>query len=91
LAAITRVAATGDRLLDQRGAELHVLLTSTNQAMLQARDVLGDLKSLTASRSPARVNVESALSDLAAATASLRGLAGDVEHDPKLLLTGRRP
>jgi paraquat-inducible protein B len=91
LAAITKVAVTGDRLLDQRGAELHVLLTSTSQAMLQARDVLGDLKSLTAARSPARVNVESALSDLAAATASLRGLAGDAEHDPKLLLTGRRP
>jgi paraquat-inducible protein B len=91
LAAITKVAASGDRLLDQRGAELHVLLTSTNQAMLQARDVLGNLQSLTAARSPARVNVESALSDLAAATASLRGLADDVEQDPKLLLTGRRP
>lgn len=91
LAAVSKAAATGDRVIDQRGAELHLLLATTSQAMLQARDVLGDVRGLTSSRSAARVNAEAALSDLASASAALRGFASDVEHDPRLLLTGRRP
>jgi paraquat-inducible protein B len=31
------------------------------------------------------------LRDLAAAAASLRGFANDVERNPQLLLTGRKP
>ena len=91
LAAITTVAATGTRVLDQRSIELHALLISANQATLQASDVLGNLKGLTSNRAAARVNIESTLKDLATAAASLRGLASDVEHNPQLLLTGRRP
>jgi paraquat-inducible protein B len=91
LAAITLVATSGDQQLNQRGAELHTLLTASNQTMQQMRDLLGDLKGLTGSRAASRVNVESALRDLAAASASLRGFAADIEHDPQLLLTGRRP
>jgi len=37
------------------------------------------------------VNLEAALRDLAASAASLRGFSNDVEHNPQLLLTGRRP
>jgi paraquat-inducible protein B len=91
LSAIGAVAVTGDRELGQRGAELHTLLVSTNQMVAQARDVLGDAKGLTGNRAAARVNLESTLNDLAAAAAALRGLAGDVERNPQLLLTGRRP
>jgi len=61
------------------------------QAVLQAHAWMGDLQTLTAARAPARVNIESALRDFATAAASLRGLANDVEHNPQLLLTGRRP
>jgi paraquat-inducible protein B len=90
LAAITTVANTGTQVLDKRGAELHTLLVSTNAAMQQARDVLSDVKGLTSDRAAARANIESTLRDLAAAAAALRGFSSDVEHNPQLLLTGRR-
>jgi paraquat-inducible protein B len=91
LTAIGQVAATGDRQLDDRGAELHTLLEASGQTMQQVRDVLGDIKGLTSTRSVPRANIEATLRDLAAAAASLRGFANDVEHNPQLLLTGRRP
>ena len=53
--------------------------------------MLNDLKSLTSSRGESRVNLDSTLRDLAAAAAALRGFSNDVEHNPQLLLTGRRP
>ena len=60
----------------------------TNQ---QARETLNGLRSLTSTRGTARVNLESTLRDLAASAASLRGFANDIEHNPQVLLTGRRP
>jgi paraquat-inducible protein B len=91
LNAITAVATSGDQQLNQRGAELHTLLTSSNQSIAQMHDVLGDLKGMVAERSASRANIEAALRDIAAAAASLRGFANDVEHNPQLLLTGRKP
>jgi paraquat-inducible protein B len=91
LGAIGQLAITGDKQLNERGAELHMVLTNSNQSMAQVRDLIGNLKSLTSDRSASRANVEATLRDLAAAAASLRGFANDVEHDPRLLLTGRRP
>jgi paraquat-inducible protein B len=91
LAAITILAGNGNTAMQQRSADLHVLLVSANRTMLQAHDVLGDVKGLTSDRAAARVNLEATLSDLAAAAASLRGFSSDVEHNPQLLLTGRRP
>jgi len=90
LGAIGQLAATSDRQLNERGAELHTLLVSSNQTVLQARDMLNDLKGLTSSRAATRANIDSTLRDLATAAASLRGFASDVEHNPQLLLTGRR-
>lgn len=90
LTAIGAVATAGGQQLDQRGTELHALLTTSNQTMLQVHDLLGNLKSLTSDRAAARVNLEATLRDIAAAAASLRGFANDVEHNPQLLLTGRR-
>jgi paraquat-inducible protein B len=91
LAGITQLADSGSRQLNERGAELHTLLTDTTQAIEQAHDILGDVRSLTSSRATSRANIESTLRDLSAAAASLRGFANDVEHNPQLLLTGRRP
>jgi paraquat-inducible protein B len=91
LTAIGEVASTGSQQLNQRGTELRTLLTASNQTTLQVRDLLGDLKSLTSDRGASRANIESTLRDLAAAAASLRGFANDVEHNPQLLLTGRHP
>lgn len=91
LANINQLTVTADGQLNARGADLHKLLTAADQSMAQARDVLGDLRSVTSTRSADRANVESTLRDLAAAAASLRGFASDVERNPQLLLTGRKP
>jgi len=90
LANISQLAVSGDRQLNERGAELHTLLTDATQTIEQAHEILGDVKSVTSSRATTRSNVESTLRDLSAAAASLRGFANDVEHNPQLLLTGRR-
>jgi paraquat-inducible protein B len=88
---VTQFVATGDQQMTQRGADLRVLLTSFNQTVQQAHEMLSDLKSLTSSRGESRANLDSTLRDLAAAAAALRGFSNDVEHNPQLLLTGRRP
>jgi paraquat-inducible protein B len=88
---ISRLANVSSALLNDRGAELHTVLVSSNQAVVQARDLLKDLKSFTSERGADRANIDSALRDLAAAAAALRGLSGDLEHNPQLLLTGRHP
>ena len=90
LGTIGQLASTGDQQLNQRGAELHTLLDASNQTMVQVRDLLGDVRGLTSDRAASRANLQSTLRDLAAAAASLRGFANDVEHNPQLLLTGRR-
>jgi paraquat-inducible protein B len=91
LIAITQVATSGDQQLNQRGAELHTLLAASNQTLLQMHDLLGNLRSMTSDRAADRANLDGTLRDLAAAAASLRGFASDVEHNPQLLLTGRKP
>jgi paraquat-inducible protein B len=91
LGAITTVAVNGDKQLTQRSADLHTLLTTSSQTMAEAREVLDNLKTVTSSRAATRQNLESAIRDLAAMTASLRGFASDIERNPQLLLTGRKP
>jgi paraquat-inducible protein B len=90
LSGIDRLTAAGQSQLDGRGADLHALLVSSNEAVLEARDTLGNMESLTDAQSPARTNLEETLRDLSDASASLRGFAADVDQNPRLLLTGRR-
>jgi len=90
LVGIDRLTAAGHSQLEKRGADLHSLLVSSNQAVLEARNTLGNFESLTDAQSPARANLEETLRDLSDASASLRGLAADIEQNPRLLLTGRR-
>lgn len=87
---IDRLTSTGQSQLEARGADLHSLLVSSNQSVLEARDALGSLASLTDMKSPARMNLEDALRDLSDASASLRGFSADIQQNPRLLLTGRR-
>jgi paraquat-inducible protein B len=89
LAGIDRLTGSADRQLNDRGADLHVLLVTSNQAISNAHDVLGNLKGMTDPRSPDRANLESALNDLSDASAALRGFSNDIEQNPQLLLTGR--
>ena len=90
LASFTTLTQNSDQQLIQRSADLHALIASTNQTVQQTRGLLDNLKSITSDRGDARANLASTLRDLAAAAASLRGLASDVEQNPQLLLTGRR-
>jgi paraquat-inducible protein B len=90
LAGIDRLTSNADRQMTGRGADLHALLVSSNQAITDARDVLNNLKSLTNDDAPARTNLEAALNNLSDASAALRGFAMDIEQDPKLVVTGRR-
>jgi paraquat-inducible protein B len=82
---------SADAQLGQRGPELRALLTTTTQTMTQARDLLSEVRSAASSRSADRTNMEAALRDIAAAAAAMRGFASDIERNPQLLLTGRRP
>jgi paraquat-inducible protein B len=91
LASIATLARNSDQQLLQRSTDLHTLIANTNQTVLQTDELLKDLKGVTSSRSDTRANLDSTLRDLAAAAASLRGFASDVEHNPQLLLTGRQP
>lgn len=89
LTAVNRLTDIGARQVAGRGADLHALLVSSNQAVLEARDALSNAKEMTDSQSPARANLEETLRDLSAASASLRGVTADIEQDPALLLRGR--
>jgi paraquat-inducible protein B len=86
----SQLAIDANQTLTQRSADLHTLLVTTNQTVQQTHETLNDLRSLTSNRGEARANIEATLRDLAASAASLRGFASDVEHNPQLLLTGRR-
>lgn len=88
---ISKFANTGERQMDQRGAELSRLLVNSNQTVAQTRELIVNLASLTAPRAATRINFEQILRDLATTASSLRGFANDVEHNPQLLLTGRKP
>lgn len=91
MADFSRLAAVGERELVQRGADLHTLLAGGGQLVAQARGVVAALGSFASERGAARIDAESALRDLASAAAALRGFAGDVERNPQLLVTGRKP
>jgi paraquat-inducible protein B len=86
---IDRLTDSAGRQLNDRGADLHVLLVTSNQAISSAHDVLSNLKGMTDARSADRANLESALNDLSDASAALRGFANDIERNPQLLVTGR--
>ena len=59
--------------------------------MIRAHAVLDNVHGLTNERAGMRLDLEATLRDLAATAAALRGFASDVERNPQLLLTGRRP
>jgi paraquat-inducible protein B len=89
LGQLNHLASSTEQQVSQRGADLHTLLLSASQTLQQGRNLIIDLRDLTAFRAETRVNLEATLRDLAAAAAALRGVAADVEHNPQLLLTGR--
>lgn len=91
LVGIDRLTTAGQSQLEGRGADLHDLLVSSNEAVLEARKTLGNIERLTNSQSPAQTHLQETLQDLSDASASLRGFSADIERNPRLLVTGRRP
>lgn len=91
LQGVDKLTAAGTEQLAARGADLHRLLLNTNATVLQAKQTLGDLHQIASPRSNERADLQSILSDLSAAAASMRGFASDIERNPQLLLTGRKP
>ncbi len=88
---VNTLTATATTQLNGRGADLHQLLVNTNTTVVQARQALADVRSLTSARSDQRADINSTLRDLAAAAAAMRGFSAEVERDPQLLLMGRQP
>jgi paraquat-inducible protein B len=90
LDSLNRLAASSDKQVTLRGADLHVVLAQAALTVTKARALLDNMQSLTSTHAGARLDIEASLRDLAAAAAALRGFASDVERNPQLLLTGRR-
>ena len=92
LDAIRQVAATGDQQLKERGADLHAVLAATDQTMRQVRESAGRREGADV-RSRARRGSTSRRRCVIWPRRRPRcaGFANDVEHDPQLLLTGRKP
>lgn len=88
---VNRLTGQLGQQVTQRGADLQRLLATTQQTVQQANATLTDLRGLSSARGDTRVNLDATLRDLAAAAASLRSFALDVERNPQLLITGRRP
>jgi paraquat-inducible protein B len=91
LESLDRLANTSDKQLALRSADLHAVLAQTSQTVARARALLDNVQGMTSQHAGARIDIEASLRDLAAAAAALRGFASDVERNPQLLLTGRRP
>lgn len=88
---VSQLITTGDQQVSERSADLHTLLVSSTQAVRKASETLNEVQSLMSRRSETRANLDSALRDLAVTASSMRGFASDIERNPQLLLTGRRP
>jgi paraquat-inducible protein B len=91
LSGINTMTSAATTQLNGRGADLHALLLNANTAILQTRQTLTELRSLTSARSDQRANIDATLRDLAAAAAAMRGFASEIEREPQLLLMGRQP
>jgi paraquat-inducible protein B len=91
LAQLDKLTSGASTALDARSADLHAVLTSARQSLQEVDGVLASVQTITSPRGEERVNLDSILRDLAAATAALRAFSNDVEHNPQLLLTGRHP
>lgn len=91
LRGIDRLTSAGTAQLDARGRQIDTVLGKTDAALTRANRSLDALADITSARSTQRADLDASLRDIAAAAASLRGFAAEIERNPQLLLTGRRP
>ena len=86
-----RVAESAERRIDAGGAQLDVVLKSTDLAMTRAGALLASLDDLTARDSPTRADFDASLRDLAVSAASLREFTHDLQRNPAGTLLRRPP
>jgi paraquat-inducible protein B len=91
LSDINTMATTATTQLNGRGADLHKLLLNANTTVVQTQQMVTELRNFTSARSDQRADIDATLRDLAAAAASMRGFASEIEREPQLLLMGRQP
>lgn len=83
LGKVNTLIDTGNFQLNARSKDLHNTLAAATKA-------LDSLHSIVSPLSIDRANLDSALRDIAATASALRGFSNDIEHNPQLLLMGRR-
>ena len=83
LGKVNTLIDTGNFQLNARSKDLHNTLAAATKA-------LDSLRSIVSPLSIDRANLDSALRDIAATASALRGFSNDIEHNPQLLLMGRR-
>ena len=91
LSGIDRLTRAGATQIDARGRQAEEVLARADAALTHASRSLDALSEVTSARSTQRADLDASLRDIAAAAASLRGFAADIERNPQLLLRGRHP
>jgi paraquat-inducible protein B len=91
LASTTRLMADTDRQLLPAITDLRGAIRTLDATMLQAQAAMATVSGMVAPRSQLRLDLDALVRNLAAAAASIRGLADMLERNPNALLTGRSP
>lgn len=87
---IDGLVVEGHKQIAVNGKQLSVVLQNTARDTAQAEQVLRSLRDMTSPYSPARLDLESSLRDLAASSSSLRDLTRDLARHPTATLIGGR-
>jgi len=89
LANLARLLGTADRQAGPLISDLRTTAKSLDSLVEQAQTALFSSGGLVAARSSLRQNTEDTMRNLSAASASLRGLAAELERNPNVLLMGK--
>ncbi len=79
-----------DSKVDPLSADIRSLAEAGRSALRQFDDACANLRNLTRPGSPARRDLEQALSEISEAAQAIRSLADFIERNPETVLTGRR-
>jgi paraquat-inducible protein B len=88
LASINHLATSTEAGVGPTIKNARQAIATMNRAAIQAEKVMDTLHDVTAARAPLRGDLEAAVRDLAASTASLRNFSRQIERNPSTLLLG---
>ena len=89
LTGVGHLVTDADQRTGQVAGDLHTLFGAADRTLTEGQATLGDVRTLVAPRSAMIQDVQSLLRSLAAAAASLRSFADQVDRNPNALLMGR--